>query len=356
MITKVKVLNTVADNGTDAYVDSTGYLNITGGTRFKARQIIGMQSQAAVAQTLGVFTFTFTAANSYSYYITVTGYLSSGQLVTLPFSYTSLASGDTATTIGNAFRTMITNSGLQITPSGTSTMILTAISPYPDISGANPTSDPNIAVSQTTPGVARVGYGADLITEYGGYIATTDTQITSTASYTQWKIDQNGLIMVDGYARTESGISTIILLINEAATTSGSNLAAMNIGFLQGTDYTYVGSIGGATITAGTIVLGTLPALARGYRAIITSPATTTAAVTVTSGAIALSGGSATFTTLDATINDTLYISVSGTTAFTTYGITTITAITSATAGTGTCITAISAGVFKIYQLRALPL
>ena len=88
---------------------------------------------------------------------------------------------------------------------------------------------------------------------------------------------------------------------------------------------------------------------------IVPALATTTAAVTVSTGAIALSGGSATFTTLGANIGDVLYVSVSGTTAFTTYGVTTINTMTSATAGTGTCVTAISAGVFKIVQYRTLP-
>ena len=91
---------------------------------------------------------------------------------------------------------------------------------------------------------------------------------------------------------------------------------------------------------------GTIPALSAGYRAVISAPATTTAAVTVTTGAIALSGGAATFATLGAQSGDYIVIGSD---------VTAITGITGAAAGFGTLTTAVSAATFKYAAWRNLP-
>jgi hypothetical protein len=92
---------------------------------------------------------------------------------------------------------------------------------------------------------------------------------------------------------------------------------------------------------------GTVTALAAGYRAVLSSPATTTAAVTATTGAIALASGAVTFATLGAQSGDYIVIGTD---------ITKITGITGLTAGFGTLTTAASAATFKFASWRNLPL
>lgn len=115
----------------------------------------------AVTEVLQVDTITPTAANSTEYTLTLTQ-LIDGEIKRKTFSHTSPASGATATTICNAFRSMINaSSEFQITASGTTTLVLTADAGYSQFKTTAVTS--NLALVNTTAGVYPKGQGADLI-------------------------------------------------------------------------------------------------------------------------------------------------------------------------------------------------
>lgn len=417
MIQAISVLNTVQDNALDAYVDANGNLNVTGLPQVKASsaQVNRIDVVSAVAS---VKTVTFTAQASYNYYILVTGYDASNTLVSVPFFYTSAAS-ETQFTITTNIAALISKSAIaaqfaSIAVTGSqgnaSTLVITSTSTNPLGNVTNPSSDPNISIANTTQGIEAQGYGADLLVAYGGFSGS--SAIVSTASYTQWEINLVPKLENQGFSTTELGLTTYVLLVNSAATSSGSASAAFNIALLQAADDFGV-----------TKAIGTLTGLSLGRRVVVTPANTTTAAITVTTGAIAIAntvsvtasiagsvmtvtavgttglavgdtitgtgvtsgtkitalgtgtGGTGTYlvsipqTTASTTITvvnnlsnlgvrqgDVLLLAASGSgQAFTTSVRTTIMGITSATAATGDNITAQSAAVFKLIALRNIP-
>jgi hypothetical protein len=367
MISNISVLNTIQDNALDVFVDANGFLNVTGCPAVKATSPM-VKTIAAVNATAGIVTVTFTAVNNYTYNFRVTGYDSSNNLITLPFSYTTAATGSTATTIATAIAALISKSAIGAkfaSVVGGATLVLTGTSLNPLISFDNYTGDTSIVISAvgsgTTLGVEAQGYGADLLVAYGGFIGS--SAIVSTGSYDQYEITVNPPIMFGGQSITEVGSTTYVVLVNKAATTAGSNPVALNLSLLTGAD-----DLGVAK------TMGTITGLGRGLRVVVQAPATTTAAVAVTAqfgaassggavtsailptvGSIALSGGSATFTTLAARQGDIILISASGGTAFTTNVKTTLMGITGAQAATGDYVTTVTAAVFKTIGIRNIP-
>jgi len=412
MIQAISVLNTVQDNALDAYVDANGYLNVTGLPQIKASsaQVNRIDIVSAVAS---VKTVTFTAQNSYTYQILVTGYDANNVLVTVPFFYTTAASGETATTIANGFAALINRSAIAAqfaSVAGGSTLVITSTTANPLGNVTNPTSDANISIANTTQGIEAQGYGADLITAYSGF--TGASSIVSTASYTQWEINLVPKLENQGFSTTELGLTTYVLLVNSAATSSGSASAAFNIALLQAADDFGVAK-----------TMGTLTGLSLSRRVVVTPANTTTAAITVTTGAIAIAntvsvtasisgttmtvtavgttglavgdtitgtgvtsgtkitalgtgtGGTGTYivsipqtvssttitvvntlSTLSVRQGDVLVLAASGAgQAFTTSVRTTVIGITSATAATGDYVTAQSAAVFKVIAIRNIP-
>jgi hypothetical protein len=131
--------------------------------------ISGGMYQAGAAEVSRVITITPTAVNSTDYRITLSaekGQVSSNNLaneVQTVFTHTTPASGGTATTIGDAFRTAINNHpfwSTRVTVTGTTTIIITAKAGYPIFSAAG---GPNLATVVTTAGSPAVGVGASLI-------------------------------------------------------------------------------------------------------------------------------------------------------------------------------------------------
>lgn len=140
--------------------------------------ISGGMYQAGAAEVARVITITPTAVNSTDYRITLSaekGQVSSNNLpneVQTVFTHTTPASGGTATTIGDAFRTAINNHpfwGPRVTVTGTTTIIITADAGYPIFSAAG---GPNLATVVTTAGSPSVGVGATLLAS--GTFPTTD--------------------------------------------------------------------------------------------------------------------------------------------------------------------------------------
>lgn len=239
MITQLKVLNTLADNAADFYVDSDGNLNVTGLP--KANAVVARTSiQTSVAAVAGVSTTTFTAQNSYTYQFQVQGYTSSGDLVVLPFAYTSPASGATATSVATAIAAIITASqiGAQFASvAGGSTLVLTGTTTYPLVRLINTYTDANISAVQTTAGVQALGLGSVLLQSYDITQFADSANITPTANYTQILVQTNPAISRDGDVNTATGINQYLVLINEAATSSGINKNTVNIAAILNTSY-----------------------------------------------------------------------------------------------------------------------
>ena len=169
-----------ADDGTA--VNKAGYLKI-GGTNTlvitpAALQnfqvpLLGLKSgvyKVYTAETARVITITPTAVASTDYRVILSAEKGQAFNNNLPneiqtiFTHTNPASGGTATTIGDAFRTAINNHpywSTRVTASGTSTLIITAKAGFPIFStgvGAN------LATVVTTAGNVELGgKGADLL-------------------------------------------------------------------------------------------------------------------------------------------------------------------------------------------------
>lgn len=311
-VTLLNVLNTVTTLGTDAYVDSNGYLNIQGTPAFKASSISSVVITPYVAEVAQVSTVTVsTVSNSAVYTMSlICNDVNSGMIVSVPLTVTSDSTASN-TEIAAAFAAAI-NSMPELSVSATSstTLVVTAKAGFPIFTLS--TSDSKLSIS-TSAGTVGVGTGTSLIAKYpstagyynaGGFSAA--SSIVASNTYTEVTVS------------SVVGNSAVILVKSDAT----------NYADLLGT-------------------YGTLTALKAGYRAILSAPATTTAAVTVTTGAIALAGGAVTFATLGAQSGDYIVIGTD---------ITAITGITGAAAGFGTLTTAASAATFKFAAWRNLPL
>jgi hypothetical protein len=316
-VTLLNVLNTVAPLGADAFVDASGFLNLQGTPAFKTSSIDSVTITPYAAEQLQETTVTVSTVSNNAIYSLSFVYTdaNSGMIESVPLTVTSDSTA-TDTEICNAFRALMTaNTAINsiVAVSGTTTLIVTAKAGFPIFSLS--TSDAKMTIVTGTLGRTSVGTGTSLIGTYpstagyfnaGGFTAA--SSIVATNNYTQ--------VLV-----TSTTGSSAVILVNVGAT-------AANVAALTGP-------------------VGTLTVLKAGYRAIWSAPATTTAAVTVTTGAIALSGGSTTFATLGARGGDAIVIGSE---------ITAITGVTGLTAGFGTLTTAVSAATFNFVALRNLPL
>ena len=311
-VTLLNVLNTVTALGTDAYVGSNGFLNLQGSPAFKATSINSMTVTPYVPEDAQVSTVTISTVTSNALYTMslVCSDVNSGMVSSVPLTVTSDSTA-TNTEIAAAFAAAISSMPeLSVTATSSTTLVVTAKPGFPIFTLV--TSDAKLSIS-TANGTVGVGTGTSLIDKYpstagyynaGGFAAA--SAIVATNTYTEVLIS------------SATGNSAVILVKSDAT----------NVGDLLGT-------------------YGTLTALQAGYRAILSAPATTTAAVTITTGAIALSGGAATFATLGSQSGDFIVIGTD---------ITKITGVTGLTAGFGTLTTAASAATFKYAAWRNLPL
>lgn len=150
------VLSTIAASAGD--VSLLGHkLTITGCPTFDYRKMEswGDGLNSSLLETLQVTTVTFTAANSTNYSLIISQWNPTlNKQITIPLYYTSLSSGDTATTISNQFRTLIAGqANLGVTASGTSTLILTGVTGTPLFTVIN-VAPSTTTISSTVTGVA----------------------------------------------------------------------------------------------------------------------------------------------------------------------------------------------------------
>jgi hypothetical protein len=311
-VTLLNVLNTVTTLGTDARVDANGFLSLQGSPAFKASTITDVVITPYVAEVAQVSTVTVsTVSNSALYTMSlICNDVNSGMITSVPLTVTSDSTA-LDTEIAAAFAAAINSMPeLSVTATSGATLIVTAKAGFPIFTLT--TSDGKLSISNAA-GTVGVGTGTSLINQYpstagyynaGGFSAA--SSIVATNTYTQVLVTST------------TGSSAEILVKSDAT----------NVGDLLGT-------------------YGTLTALKAGYRAILSAPATTTAAVTVTTGAIALAGGVVTFATLGSQSGDFIVIGTD---------ITKITGVTGLTAGFGTLTAAAAAATFKYAAWRNLPL
>ncbi len=324
-IQDIVVLNTVTANGTDAAVDSNGFLNVVGGDSIKANRITNMSIQAYVAEVAQVDTVTPSAVDNTTYTLAISGV---NKQTNAPYfrqySVTS-GTGATATSIGDLFRTEINNDAyVNVTASGTTTLVLTADAGFPAFTTVE--SDANLSVALTTPAVIGRGLGSQISADYPSGVYSEISNIVAANEYTTVKIDYEDVSAYGENNTLGNSYKSLVIFVNQAAT---------NFNDLLGT-------------------YGTLTGLKKGAQVTLSRPATTTAAITVTTGAIALAGGAVEFSTLGAQSGDYLVINTG--TTWSTEAVTKITGIITEDDAFGTNVTAVSADVFKFAAWRPLPL
>lgn len=118
----------------------------------------------AVAETLGVVTLTSIATASTVNAFVLRQYRPDlGIWVNNTFSHKTLATGSTATTVADAFRTAIAaDDKFKVVLTGTTTCIITASAGYPLVAGYTLSSG-ELTVTQTTAGVPSKGTYNDLV-------------------------------------------------------------------------------------------------------------------------------------------------------------------------------------------------
>lgn len=209
------VLDTIQATHADATL-AAGALSIgnstTGIVKITYKDILTYSKVTAVSETAQVDTLTPTASNSDTYWVKIRQVIS-GETKEFAFSYTSDASA-TATEIVTGLKNAISaNPQINVTPSGTTTLVLTAKTGYPFFKTS---ASSNLAIANTTAGVAAINQGADLIAD--GY---TDCSATTYTAYKyKYKTEKPGTI--PGVDKVE--VKTFILFAKDSAT----NYAALD--------------------------------------------------------------------------------------------------------------------------------
>lgn len=216
---------TVQATALDA-VTADGVLTFTNINPMVLANLRSMAITASVAETVQVTTTTFTASASLYEFTLAQLDISTGKTFFQKFSYTA-TSADTATTIGNAFRAQInacTAAGiLKINATGTTTLIMTAITRYPIFTQATISAGGGSSVAATTPGVRSVGLAADVTLQYSQNGQSLPTGGALAAAYTTYTFDCGSYAgnAIGDMIRNQEGIQRIFV------STSATNYAAL---------------------------------------------------------------------------------------------------------------------------------
>lgn len=193
-VTLLNVLNTVTALGTDAYVDSNGYLNIQGTPAFKASSIDSVVITPYVAEQLQVATVSVsTVSNSAVYSLSlICNDINSGMITSVPLTITSDSSASN-TEIAAAFAAAINSMPeLSVSATSSSSLVVTAKAGFPVFTLT--TTDGKLSVSDpyTILPIVGVGTGTSLIAKYpstagyynaGGFSAA--SSIVASNTYTE---------------------------------------------------------------------------------------------------------------------------------------------------------------------------
>lgn len=158
----------VADTyATGDWAMAAGVITWAGQEVTKYNAITKASITTSVAEVLQVTTLTPVAAANSVYTIMIQQYnFSTGRTYTAQYTYTTAAAGDTATTIGDAFRSQINNDqNIKIAATGTTTLILTAEAGFPVFTVTILQVGGGLTQATGTPGVVAVGTPAALALE-----------------------------------------------------------------------------------------------------------------------------------------------------------------------------------------------
>lgn len=249
------ILNTLADNAADAFVDANGFLQLTGASYGAPKaSACSLTRQNAVSEILGVVTTTFTAVSGQTYILKVFGgnAIQGGYNAAVKIYTYTATSTDTATTIGNVFRAFINADVniLNIVATGTTTLICTAKTGFAEVFCTTTTA--NTSIVQTTDGVQSVGQGTVLATDLNFSSSTTFGTFTAGATYTRFNIGWSNANTIAAPSSNSIANNEYVVFINNAATAAFLDL-------LVNTSY------------------GTLTLLQAGYRAIVAASTVTVA-------------------------------------------------------------------------------
>ncbi len=202
------VLSTIQAAAADI-TQTAGVLGITGCPSMKYNLIrnAGNGYLLKISEYVGSITVTPTAANSTTFTLVITQYNAAiGRVVTEQVSYTTAASGDTATTICNAWRAQLALfNDLKVTGSGTATFIITATANVRSAIINVVALTSGISVATTPANTAAVS------------AATNATPIVLTTAANTWVVGQ--LVTSLGQATNTAANGTFLITATNGTTT-----------------------------------------------------------------------------------------------------------------------------------------
>lgn len=206
-------------------------LSITGCPTMDYRTIQAMLPQASLVEQLQVTIVTPIASNSTTYRLVISQFVPAlGHFVTFPLVYTTNSIGDTATTICNAFRAeLLSQTAIQITGSGTTTLILTAItgSPLFTVTNIEPVSTTvdittgmaGVAIASNTTAspsvITSVAHGLStgnvitIVSVDNTKLASGTYRVTSTGANTYTLASLDGTVPLAGTATTTATVQKV---------------------------------------------------------------------------------------------------------------------------------------------------
>jgi len=235
------VLNAPAGADVTYSASTKGYMTLGQGANatspIKVLNITSAPLQGYVAETLQVTTLTpaaFVAGNVYQ--LTIGQMIRGGVVNTVNVEYTA-AAGDTVTTICDALRSIVTTltaaGQIHVTPSGGATLILTAETGNPVFVVSTIS---NLTAVATTPGVAAIGKGADLVAQ--GFQSISEVPVAGT-NYDLVIINySNEVNDLNTIARTQ--VAQLFLYFNEAGASVAAFRTALNTALFNATGDAYL--------------------------------------------------------------------------------------------------------------------
>lgn len=242
------VLSTIQATAADISVVEH-VLSITGCPSMDYRRIenVGNKFVESLDENPQIRTVTFTAAASTLYQIAIQQFVkSAGKTFTEILSYTTAAAGDTANTICNAMRSQLASlSTIQITGSGTATLILTAKD-----------GSPLFTITNISP--------------------ATTTQATS-----MWTATVTAATNATPVVATVGAVDASIVVGSTVTVTGGTTNTGVNgtfrVSAVTGTTITLEGSVGNGTYDASSATIVGVAQVARGQGADLIAAGVTTA-------------------------------------------------------------------------------
>lgn len=248
-IKDIVVLNTVTANGTDASVDSNGLFNVVGLDPIKAERITDMVITPYVAETLQVTTVTIgTVTDGATYTLAIQG-INRQTKATYFQSYSVVAgTGASTTTICDAFRAAIgTDPYVNVTVSGTTTLILTGVSGFPAFSVIE--NDAKLSASTGTPAVIGSGLGSTITAQYPASQFPEISNIVAAGQYTTVRINYEDIFAYGENNTLGNSYNDMLLFVREGVTNFNDLLGTY--GTLTGLNAGYRVTLSAITGTAG---------------------------------------------------------------------------------------------------------